>query len=94
MFILIECFICAQGETCINLTKELIKRDILVLAAGCGNATLQVSGYTTLEAINKAGPGLQEVCRSLGIPPVLSFGTCTDTGRFSLLTTALANALG
>lgn len=84
----------AQGQTCIDLTKELIKRDILVLAAGCGNATLQVGGYTTLEAIDKAGPGLQEVCRSLNIPPVLSFGTCTDTGRLSLVTTALANVMG
>ena len=33
------------------------------------------------------------MCRSLGIPPVLPFGTCTDTGRISLLVTALADAL-
>ena len=27
------------------------------------------------------------------IPPVLSFGTCTDTGRISMLVTALADHL-
>jgi carbon-monoxide dehydrogenase catalytic subunit len=29
----------------------------------------------------------------LKIPPVLSFGTCTDTGRISMLVTALADFL-
>ena len=29
----------------------------------------------------------------LKIPPVLSFGTCTDTGRISMLVTALADHL-
>jgi len=83
-----------QGSLCVNLAKELLRRDILVLAAGCGNATLQVAGLTSLETITQAGPGLQEICRALNIPPVLSFGTCTDTGRLSLVTTALAAALG
>ncbi len=78
----------------VNLAKELIKKDILILAGGCGNHGLEVAGLCNLEAINLAGPGLQEVCRSLNIPPVLSFGTCTDTGRISMLTTALANHLG
>ena len=34
------------------------------------------------------------MCQSLGIPPVLSFGTCTDTGRLTLLANAIADALG
>lgn len=78
----------------VNLAKELIKRDILIVAGGCGNHGLEVAGMCNLDAINMAGPGLQEICRSLNIPPVLSFGTCTDTGRISMLTTALANQLG
>ncbi|MCL5935453.1 MAG: anaerobic carbon-monoxide dehydrogenase catalytic subunit, partial [Firmicutes bacterium] len=78
----------------INLAKELIKKDILIVAGGCGNHGLEVAGLCNLDAINMAGPGLQEICRSLHIPPVLSFGTCTDTGRISMLTTALANHLG
>lgn len=78
----------------INLAKELIKKDILIVAGGCGNHGLEVAGLCNLDAVSMAGPGLQEVCRSLHIPPVLSFGTCTDTGRISMLTTALANHLG
>ncbi len=77
-----------------NLTKELIKKDILVLSGGCGNHALEVAGLASLEAADMAGPGLKEVCNMLKIPPVLSFGTCTDTGRISTVTTALANALG
>ncbi|WP_010245672.1 anaerobic carbon-monoxide dehydrogenase catalytic subunit [Acetivibrio cellulolyticus] len=77
----------------INLTKELIKRDILVVAAGCGNHGLEVAGLCSLEAADMAGDGLKAVCGLLKIPPVLSFGTCTDTGRISMLVTALADHL-
>lgn len=77
----------------VNLTKELIKRDILVVAAGCGNHGLEVAGLCSLEAANMAGEGLKAVCGLLKIPPVLSFGTCTDTGRISMLVTALADHL-
>ncbi|WP_310602406.1 anaerobic carbon-monoxide dehydrogenase catalytic subunit [Anaerosporobacter sp.] len=77
----------------INLTKELIKRDILVVAAGCGNHGLEVAGLCALEAADIAGEGLKSVCSLLKIPPVLSFGTCTDTGRISMLVTALADHL-
>ncbi|MGF7185662.1 carbon-monoxide dehydrogenase catalytic subunit [Desulfitispora alkaliphila] len=49
---------------------------------------------TNKTAIDLAGDGLKEVCNSLCIPPVLPFGTCTDTGRVSMLVTAVANALG
>lgn len=77
----------------VNLTKELIKRDILVVAGGCGNHGLEVAGLCNLEAIDQAGDGLKEVLNALHIPPVLSFGTCTDTGRISMLVTALADFL-
>lgn len=80
-----------QDWNTINLTRELIKRDILVVSGGCGNHALEVAGLCSMEAINEAGPGLQEVCRMLNIPPVLSFGTCTDTGRISMLVSALAD---
>ncbi len=83
-----------QDVNALMIAKELIKRDILVIGAGCGNAAMQVGGLTTLEARQKAGPGLKAVCEKLNIPPVLSFGTCTDTGRIALLVTAVADALG
>lgn len=77
----------------VNLTKELVKRDILVVAAGCGNQGLEVAGMCNLNAADQAGEGLKGVCKALSIPPVLSFGTCTDTGRISMLVTALADHL-
>lgn len=77
----------------VNLTKELIKKDILVVAGGCGNHALEVAGLCNLDAVNMAGAGLKEICTALKIPPVLSFGTCTDTGRISMLVTALADHL-
>jgi anaerobic carbon-monoxide dehydrogenase catalytic subunit len=83
-----------QDWNTVNLTKELIKRDILVVAGGCGNHALEVAGLCTLEAADEfAGEGLKEICNALKIPPVLSFGTCTDTGRISMLVTALADHL-
>lgn len=82
-----------QDWNTVNITKELIKKDILVVSGGCGNHALEVAGLCSAEAKEMAGPGLREVCGMLGIPPVLSFGTCTDTGRMSMLVTALANHL-
>lgn len=77
----------------VNLTKELIKKDILVVSAGCGNHGLEVAGLCNRDAVKMAGEGLKEVCNLLSIPPVLSFGTCTDTGRISMLVAALADHL-
>src|SRR3990170_4702858 len=94
---LVSCTTLRDGGQDINtlkMARELIKRDILVISAGCGNAALQVGGLTTLEAKQEAGPGLKAVCELLKIPPVLSFGTCTDTGRIVSLVTAVADALG
>jgi carbon-monoxide dehydrogenase catalytic subunit len=83
-----------QDWNTVNIAKELIKRDILVVAGGCGNHGLEVAGMCSLEAADLAGEGLKGICKALGIPPVLSFGTCTDTGRISMLVTALAEHLG
>ena len=83
-----------QDANTVAIAKELIANDVLVLAMGCGNAALQVAGLETAEAKELAGPGLKAVCELLGIPPVLSFGTCTDTGRILLLVGAIADALG
>jgi carbon-monoxide dehydrogenase catalytic subunit len=82
-----------QDWNTVNLTKQLIKKDILVVAGGCGNHGLEVAGMCNMEAAEQAGEGLKGICKALGIPPVLSFGTCTDTGRVSMLVTALADHL-
>lgn len=78
----------------VAIAKELIKRDILILSMGCGNGAVQVAGLCNPEAKNLAGPGLKAVCEKLGTPPVLSYGTCTDTGRIADLLGAISGALG
>jgi len=83
-----------QDVHTINVVKELIKRDILVISMGCGNGAMQVGGLCSLEAKDLAGPGLKALCEALKVPPVLSFGTCTDTGRFADLGYAVSKALG
>jgi len=83
-----------QDVHTVRIATELIKRDILVLAMGCGNGGLQVAGLCDPLAKDLAGPGLKAVCEKLGIPPVLSFGTCTDTGRLADLLAAISGALG
>ena len=83
-----------QDVHSIRVAKELIKRDLLVLSMGCGNGAMQVAGLCSLEAKSLAGAGLKSLCESLGIPPVLSYGTCTDTGRIADLLAAISSALG
>jgi carbon-monoxide dehydrogenase catalytic subunit len=78
----------------VPIVKEMISRDILVLSMGCGSAACQVGGLCSLDAAEFAGPGLKGLCKALGIPPVLSFGTCTDTGRLADLVAAISSALG
>ena len=83
-----------QDVHTVRVAKELIKRDVLILSMGCGNAGLQLAGLCSLNAIELAGPGLNKVCNDLKIPPVLSFGTCTDTGRLADFLKTLSDALG
>ncbi|MEM2022098.1 MAG: anaerobic carbon-monoxide dehydrogenase catalytic subunit, partial [Archaeoglobaceae archaeon] len=94
---LVSCTTLKNGphdENTVAIAKELIKRDIFVLSMGCGNAGLQVAGLTSLEAKELAGEGLKAVCEALKIPPVLSFGTCTDVGRAAYLLRLFAEKLG
>jgi len=83
-----------QDVHSVRIAKELIKRDILVLSMGCGNGAMQVAGLCSLQAKEFAGAGLKGLCENLNIPPVLSYGTCTDTGRLADLLAAISNALG
>jgi len=83
-----------QDVHSVKIAKELIKRDILVLSMGCGNAAMQVAGLCSPEAKELAGPGLRSLCEKLGTPPVLSYGTCTDTGRLADLLANVSEASG
>ncbi|MFZ9032547.1 MAG: anaerobic carbon-monoxide dehydrogenase catalytic subunit [Anaerohalosphaeraceae bacterium] len=71
-----------MDSTHIALAKELIKRDVLVLTTGC--ATVACGKQALLDpkdTLELAGPGLREVCETVGIPPILACGSCVDNSR-------------
>lgn len=78
----------------VELTKKLIAKDILVVAAGCTCGGLENCGLMCPEAAELAGPNLKAVCQQLGIPPVLNFGPCLAIGRLDLVAGELAGILG
>lgn len=83
-----------QDSQNVGLAKELIKRDILVLATGCITTAAGKAGLLVPEGAEMAGPGLQKVCGALDIPPVLHFGSCVDNSRILQLCALVADALG
>lgn len=78
----------------VEMTRQLIAKDILVLTAGCSSGGIENCGLMMPEAAELAGPNLKEVCKQLGIPPVLNFGPCLAIGRLEIVATELAEALG
>jgi carbon-monoxide dehydrogenase catalytic subunit len=83
-----------QDYVNVNLAKELIKRDILVLVTGCVTTASGKAGLLVPEAIAMAGPGLKEICGALGVPPVLHMCSCVDNARILQLAALLAQTLG
>ncbi|MCI1944005.1 anaerobic carbon-monoxide dehydrogenase catalytic subunit [Clostridium luticellarii] len=77
----------------VELAKELIKRNIIVLSAGCSSGGLENVGLMSPKAAELAGDSLKEVCTSLGIPPVLNFGPCLAIGRLEIVAKELAEYL-
>ncbi len=77
----------------VELVKELIAKDILVLSSGCSCGGIENIGLMTKEAAKLAGPKLRAVCEKLGIPPVLNFGPCLAIGRIEIIVKELASAL-
>jgi carbon-monoxide dehydrogenase catalytic subunit len=78
----------------VTVARELIKKDILVLATGCVTTALGKVGLLLPDAIEQAGPGLKEICGSLGVPPVLHVGSCVDNSRILQVCALIANELG
>lgn len=70
-----------QDYVHVELVKELIKNDVLVVQTGCSQIALAKAGLTSPEAAVLAGPGLAEVCEAVGMPPVLGLGSCVDNTR-------------
>ncbi len=69
-----------QGH--VELVKELIANDILVVQTGCSAIACAKAGLMIPESAEQyAGKGLAEVCRTVGMPPVLHSGSCVDNSR-------------
>jgi carbon-monoxide dehydrogenase catalytic subunit len=85
----------AQDSSHMVLIKELLKNDVIVLSTGCAAMAAGKYGLLTPEAASKyCGPGLAEVCETVGIPPVLHMGACVDNSRILMAATACVKAGG
>lgn len=66
----------------VEMVKELIRNDVLVVQTGCSAIACAKEGLLAPEAAARyAGRGLQEICEAVGIPPVLHLGSCVDNSR-------------
>ena len=84
-----------HNEAHITLVKELIKNDVIVLTTGCNGIACAMEGLLTPESAKVfCGPGLAEVCETVGIPPVLHLGSCVDNSRILLAATEVVKAGG
>jgi len=71
-----------HDECHLAMVKELLRNDVLVVQTGCSAIACGKAGLLAPEAAEKyAGRGIQEICRAVGIPPVLHAGSCVDNSR-------------
>jgi carbon-monoxide dehydrogenase catalytic subunit len=79
----------------IKMVKELIKNDVLVVTTGCNAISCGKHGLLRPEtAMQYTGRGLMEVCRAVGIPPVLHLGSCVDNSRILMVLTNIVSEGG
>jgi carbon-monoxide dehydrogenase catalytic subunit len=77
------------------VTTELLKKDVLVVETGCGAIASAKIGLMLGEAgLEKVGPGLREICETVGIPPVLHMGSCVDNSRILTVLTQMVEEGG
>ncbi|GAB4573777.1 MAG: anaerobic carbon-monoxide dehydrogenase catalytic subunit [Anaerolineae bacterium] len=77
------------------VTQELLKQDVLVVETGCGAIASAKLGLLLGEAgLDKVGPGLREICETVGIPPVLHMGSCVDNTRILTVLTQMVEEGG
>ena len=68
------------------MIKELLANDVLVAVTGCAAVAGAKGGLLRPEAAEDyAGHGIREICRAVGIPPVLHFGSCVDISRILVI---------
>ena len=86
---------CDHDAGHIEVVKELIANNVLVLQTGCSAVACAKAGLMLPEAAAEyAGPSLTEVCETVGIPPVLHMGSCVDNSRILMAATAMVKEGG
>ncbi|UCE45068.1 MAG: anaerobic carbon-monoxide dehydrogenase catalytic subunit [Methanobacteriota archaeon] len=91
-----------MDEDVLIMVRELVKRDVLVLATGCNAIELAKAGFMDPAKVEEiAGEGLRSFLSELseaaevdGLPCVWHIGSCVDNPRYSNLATEVANRLG
>lgn len=73
----------------LNLVKELLRNNILVVETGCAAAESARAGMMLPEYAEHVGSSLAEVCETVGIPPVLHAGSCVDNSRILIALTEM-----
>ncbi len=77
------------------VNKKLLEQDVLVVETGCGAIASAKMGYMLGEAgLDEVGPGLREICETIGIPPVLHMGSCVDNTRVLTVLTQIVEEGG
>ncbi len=77
------------------VARELLRQDVLVVETGCGAIASAKLGLLLGEAgLDQVGPGLREVCETVGIPPVLHMGSCVDNSRILTVLTQMVEEGG
>ena len=83
-----------QDDPHVEIVKELIRNDVLVVTTGCNAIACAKQGLLTPEVMDYAGPGLREICQTIGVPPVLHVGSCVDNSRILTILTQMATEGG
>jgi len=85
------------------MAEKLLKKNVLVVATGCGAGALMRHGLMDPANVDElCGDGLKAVLTAIGeanglngpLPPVLHLGSCVDNSRAVALAVAIANYLG
>jgi carbon-monoxide dehydrogenase catalytic subunit len=77
------------------VTQKLLREDVLIVETGCGAIASAKLGLLLGEAgLERVGPGLREICETVGIPPVLHMGSCVDNTRILTVLTQMVEEGG
>ncbi len=77
----------------VEITKGLIRNNIIVFGTGCWNVAAGLAGLLKPEARQLAGEGLSKFCETYNIPPCISFGGCADNARIIKLVQEISTIL-